>query len=53
MLMKYEDLVSYPREMAVKLYRFINASEDIDYAFQYLESHHKNNQHNSKYVHIS
>ena len=34
--------------MAVKLYGFINASEDIDYAFQYLESHHKNDQ--PKYV---
>ena len=48
--MKYEDLVSQPKEMAVKLYRFINASEDIDYALQYLESHYKNDQPTSKYV---
>ena len=50
MLMKYEDLVSQPKEMAVKLYHFINASEDIDYALQYLESHYKNDQPTSKYV---
>ena len=48
--MKYEDLVSQPKEMAVKLYHFINASEDIDYALQYLESHYKNDQPTSKYV---
>ena len=48
--MKYEDLVSQPKEMAVKLYRFINASEDIDYALQYLESHYKKDQPTSKYV---
>ena len=50
MLMKYEDLVSQPKEMAVKLYHFINASEDIDYALQYLESHYKIDQPTSKYV---
>jgi len=50
MLMKYEDLVSQPKEMAVKLYRFINASEDIDYALQYLESHYKNDQPTSNVV---
>lgn len=39
-MIKYEDLMANPKEMAFKLYNFINASNQIDYAYNYLESHY-------------
>ena len=39
MVVKYEDLISNPKRTAKNLYEFINASEYVDYAYDYLKSH--------------
>ena len=39
MVVKYENLISNPKETAKNLYEFINASEYLDYAYDYLKSH--------------
>lgn len=39
-MVKYEDLMLNPQETAFKLYHFINASDHIEYAYNYLKSHY-------------
>ena len=39
MMVKYEDIVQNPKAMAVKLYDFLNATQSLQHAFNYLESH--------------
>ena len=37
--MKYENLISYPRTMAKKMYDFMNVTNNIKYAYEYLHNH--------------